>query len=200
MENLVDFGQFILGGGVFFGGAAAVIFGPPVAAVGLLAAALGVVFVFGMRTKSPMIQGAIRRMNKAFWNPRSMKTAGTPGAYASVIHHVGRRSGTHYRTPVVPTRTEQGFIIVLPYGTRADWVQNLLAAGRGTLTHDGDTYDVDRPEIVPLTDVDASFTRSENTSHRVFRAEQCLRLHIADRETDRPADEASTTSDNGAVT
>jgi deazaflavin-dependent oxidoreductase (nitroreductase family) len=168
----------------------AVILGPPLAAAGLLAVAAGAVFVVGMRTKSPQVQGAVRRMNKAFWNPRSMETAGTPGAYASVIHHVGRRSGTDYQTPVVPTRTEQGFVIVLPYGTRADWVQNVLAAGRGTITHEGTTHEFDRPEVVPIESAGVSFSRSERASHRVFRADQCLRLHVADPERPRPDDES----------
>ena len=159
---------------------AAVFLGPPLAAIGLAGVALGAVFVIGMRTKSPAVQRWVRRMNKSFWNPRSMKTAGTAGAYASVVHHVGRRSGTDYQTPVVPTRTDEGFVVVLPYGTRADWVQNVLAAGGGTLTHEGTTYRFDEPEVVALDEAGVPFTRSEQTSHRVFRAEQCLRLRVAD--------------------
>jgi len=38
-----------------------------------------------------------------------MKTAGTPGAYAGAITHVGRRSGRVYETPVGPFATDDGF-------------------------------------------------------------------------------------------
>jgi Domain of unknown function (DUF4386) len=38
-----------------------------------------------------------------------MKTARTPGAYASAITHVGRRSGRVYETPARPFATDAGF-------------------------------------------------------------------------------------------
>jgi deazaflavin-dependent oxidoreductase (nitroreductase family) len=143
-------------------------------------AAVGAVFVVGMRKKSPAVQRAVRQMNKAFWNPRSMETAGTPGAYASVVHHVGRRSGAAYHTPVVPVKTDDAFIVALPYGARADWAQNVLAAGRATITHEGATYEVDRPELVPTEEVDAYFGKSERKTHRAFRVDECLRLRRVD--------------------
>ncbi len=93
-----------------------------------------------------------------------------------MVRHVGRRSGTAYETPVVPAATEDGFVIALPYGTRADWVQNALAAGRVTITHEGETHEVDRPEVVPTVDVDAYFGESERKAHRAFRVDECLRL------------------------
>jgi deazaflavin-dependent oxidoreductase (nitroreductase family) len=145
--------------------------------VALAAAALAATFVVGMRRKSPGVQRAVRRMNKAFVNPRAMHDAGTPGAYASVIHHVGRRSGTTYETPVVPEATEDGFVIALPYGTHADWVQNVLAAGRATVTHDGATYEVDHPEVVPTDTVETYFDASDRRAHRAMHVDECLRLH-----------------------
>lgn len=149
-----------------------------------LAATAAAVFVVGMRTKSPRVQRAVRRINRAFWNPRAMETAGTPGAWASVVHHVGRRSAAAYHTPVVPVKTDDGFVVALPYGRRADWVQNVLAAGRATLTHEGRTYEVDRPEFVPIESADDLFDDSDQTMHRVFNVAECLRLHIVDAEPD----------------
>lgn len=150
------------------------------AAATLVVVAVAVTFVVGMRTKSPTVQRAVRRMNKAFWNPRAMETAGSPGAYASVVHHVGRRSGTTYRTPIVPVRTDDGFVIALPYGDRADWVQNVLDAGRATLTHDGETHLVDRPELVPTHEVDSWFGASERRAHRTLDVDRCLRVHLVE--------------------
>ncbi len=149
---------------------------------GLLAvgAVLGAVFLVGMRRKTPSVQRVVRLVNKAFWNPRSMKDAGTSGAYASVVHHVGRRSGAAYQTPVVPVKTEDGFVIALPYGTRADWVQNVLAAGRASIAYEGETYYVDRPEVVATEDVDVYFDGSERRTHRAFHVDQALRLYGVD--------------------
>lgn len=169
--------------------------GPPMALLLLVVVATGAVFVIGMRRKSPGLQRAVRRMNRAFWNPRSMESAGTPGAYASIVHHVGRRSGAAYETPVVPVKIEDGFVIALPYGTHADWVQNVLSAGRATMTYEGDTYELDRPEVVPTEEVDAYFDESERTTHRAFKVDECLHIHYADATTDQP-----TKRRNGAVT
>ena len=46
-----------------------------------------------------------------------------------VVHHVGRRSGRQYRTPVNVFRTPDGYVFALTYGSRAEWVRNVLAAG-----------------------------------------------------------------------
>lgn len=151
----------------------------PLAALSVVAAAaaaLGLAFLVGMRTKSPGVQGVVKRMNKNFWNPRAMETAGMPGAYASIVHHVGRRSGTTYQTPVVPVKTDDGFVIALPYGPGTDWVQNVLAAGRATITHEGETYEVERPSVVPIDGLEVSFGGSDAQMHRIFGVEQCLRL------------------------
>ncbi|MGZ4612806.1 MAG: hypothetical protein ACXV1K_06490 [Kineosporiaceae bacterium] len=51
-----------------------------------------------------------------------MRTAGSPGAYASVVRHVGRTSGRRYETPVVPVATDGGFVVPLPYGPGTDWL------------------------------------------------------------------------------
>jgi deazaflavin-dependent oxidoreductase (nitroreductase family) len=68
--------------------------------------------------------------------------------YAAVIRHIGRRSGKTYATPVVADRVTDGFILPLPYGTRVDWLRNVLAAGRATIQVSGHAYDVVEPEII----------------------------------------------------
>jgi deazaflavin-dependent oxidoreductase (nitroreductase family) len=134
-------------------------------------------FVFGMRAKSPVVLKAVRRFNRRFVNPRQMKTAGTPGSYAGVIRHLGRRSGRAYETPVGPFAAADGFVIALPYGTSSDWVKNVLAAGSATLVTEGETYDVDEPEIVPLSDVVDVLPSRERRNLRLFGVEQALRAH-----------------------
>lgn len=146
-------------------------------AVGALVAGLvllGLAFVLGMRAKSPVVLGAVKRLNRRFVNPRQMRTAGTPGAYAGVIRHVGRRTGRVYETPVGPFPTADGFVIALPYGTSSNWVKNVLAAGSATLVTDGETYDVDEPEIVPLGEVVDVLPGKERRNLRLFRVEQAL--------------------------
>lgn len=149
---------------------------------GLLAGVLTilVVFLLGMRMHAPWVLGAVRRFNRAVFNPQQMKTAGTPGAYASVIRHAGRTSGRIYETPVGAVPTDDGFVIALPYGTQADWLKNVLAAGSATVVNEGCTYDVAQPEIVPMDVVADDFPEAEQRTHRVFGVDQALRVRRAE--------------------
>ena len=147
----------------------------------LALAAVGAVFVVGMRRKSPAVLRTVRRFNRAVMNPRMMRTAGTPGAYASVIRHVGRRTGRAYETPVVAEPAADGFVIALPYGTTANWVRNVMAAGSATVVEEGVTYQVDRPEIVPMALVADCFPEKDQRAHARFRVDQCMRLRPVDR-------------------
>lgn len=133
-------------------------------------------FFLGMRYKWPFVLDGVRRMNRRLMNPRQMRTAGTPGAYAGIIHHVGRRSGREYRTPVGIVPAEDGVAIVLPYGTRPDWLQNVLAAGRAEITHDGDHFPVSDPQVVHVDASGAAFTPADRRTQRLYGVDQCLRL------------------------
>jgi deazaflavin-dependent oxidoreductase (nitroreductase family) len=74
--------------------------------------------------------------------------AGRKNGYAAVIRHIGRKSGKQYSTPVGAERVQDGFIIPLGYGTQVDWLQNVLAAGRATLSANGETHEVTEPEVI----------------------------------------------------
>lgn len=152
------------------------VIGSVLGAVILIVAALGVVYVVGMRRKSPVVVEAVRRFSRRVVNPRMLQTAGRPGAYASVIHHTGRTSGREYRTPVVAAPTEDGFVIALPYGTTSNWVRNVLASGSATIDHEGAEYRVEHPELVPLALVNRYFPVKEQRGHVRFAVDRCLRL------------------------
>ena len=139
---------------------------------------LGIVFLLGMRAKSPPVLSAVRRMNRRFVNPRQMRTAGTPGAYASIVQHTGRNSGKPYETPVETFRTDDGFVIVSPYGTQSDWLKNVLARGSATIVRDGQAYRVHRPELLPIEAADPFLPDGEKRNLRLFNVQQCLRLHL----------------------
>ena len=142
----------------------------------VLVAVTGIAFVLGMRTKSPPVVDTVRKLGRAS-RPLALRSAGGPGG-AAIVHHVGRRSGAVYETPVEAVRTPDGFAIALPYGARADWARNVLAAGAATLVHDGTTYAVERPEVVPLADVDDHFTSRNRAAHKVFGVTDGLRVRL----------------------
>ena len=146
----------------------------------LLLVVFGAVFLVGMRVKSPLVLRTVRRVNRAFFNPRQMRTAGTPGAYASVIRHVGRTSGRPYETPVGAFVTDDGFVIALPYGSDPDWLKNVQASGSAVLVHEGGTYRVDRPELIPTTAAAPYLPVKEQRNLRMFAVDQCLRVRTAE--------------------
>jgi len=78
----------------------------------------------------------------------------------ALIEHVGRRSGTTYRTPILPRRVPDGFEIPLPYGADAQWVQNVRAAGHARLQVHETICELDSPEIVVAAET-LSLTRYE---------------------------------------
>jgi deazaflavin-dependent oxidoreductase (nitroreductase family) len=143
-------------------------------------ATIGSVFLLGMRAKSPFVMGPVVWLSRAVINPRQMRSAGKPGAYAAVIRHRGRVSGRPYETPVGAVATDDGFVIALPYGTRSNWLRNVLARGSANLVHEGHTYAVDRPEIVPMQAAETCFSPADQRSHRVFGVDECLRLRRAE--------------------
>ena len=142
-------------------------------------ATLATVFLVGMRTKSPFVVDRVRRFNRAVTNPRVLRSAGSPGASASVIRHVGRVSGRLYETPVGPFAVGDDFVIGLPYGPGADWVRNVLANGSATLVHEGRTVPVHQPLVVPTAEVVSDLPSSEQRTLRLFGVDQCLRLRPA---------------------
>ena len=90
----------------------------------------------------------VRVFSKHVGNPVMLPMSGRKNFYASAIETTGRRSGKHYATPVVTDRTADGFIVGLPYGTQVDWLRNAVAAGRATIRHGGQTYDVVGPQVI----------------------------------------------------
>ena len=142
--------------------------------VGVVAIAL--VYVLGMRTKSRLVLSPLIRLQRAIINPKQMRSAGTPGAYASVIRHRGRTSGRPYETPVGVVAADDGFLIALVYGSRTNWLQNVLASGSATIVHEGQTYEVDRPELIPMQAVAARFASGDQQGFRLLRVDQALRV------------------------
>ena len=142
----------------------------------LALSAIVIAYVLGLRSKSSTVRDAARRFHHAVGNPLQMRSAGTPGTYASVIRHRGRTTGRIYETPVWAAPTEDGFAIAIVYGSRTDWVKNVLARGAAAVVHEGDTYAVDQPEIVPMESARAYFPAALQRTHRELRVDRCLRV------------------------
>lgn len=150
-----------------------------VASIVGLAVVMLSVLVAGMRWKVPPVLDAVRRMNRTVTNPRVMRTAGSAGTQTSLIRHTGRSSGRTYETPVDIIETADGVLIALPYGTKADWVRNVVAAGSATIVSGGRSFGVEAPIIAATSDVEGQIPARTLRTLRVFGVTECLHLKRA---------------------
>jgi deazaflavin-dependent oxidoreductase (nitroreductase family) len=138
--------------------------------------AIAILYVLGIRSKSSTVRTAVRRFHHGVGNPLQLRSAGTPGTYASVLRHQGRSTGRTYQTPVWAVPTDDGFVIAIVYGSGTDWLKNLLASGTAAIVHEGATYQVDQPEIIPIQSARAYFPATLQRTHRLVGVEECLRV------------------------
>jgi deazaflavin-dependent oxidoreductase (nitroreductase family) len=120
-------------------------------------------------------RNALRLFTRAT-RPLALRSAGTQRSGTSVVRHVGRRSGRTYETPVIAARHGDSFLIALPYGDRTDWLKNVLASGSAAIVTSGHTYEVDRPEVIPMTRATAYFRPREQRMHRQFHVDTALQV------------------------
>jgi deazaflavin-dependent oxidoreductase (nitroreductase family) len=64
------------------------------------------------------------------------------------LHHVGRKSGREYATPVVVRGNSRGTYVPLPFGVGTDWYRNAVAAGGVRTTWRGSDRWLAHPTIV----------------------------------------------------
>lgn len=111
------------------------------------------------------------QINKRVFNPRAVRNPKW-----QVIQHVGRSSGRAYRTPLEALQADDGFIFVLVYGSRSDWVQNVMAAGTAKLEIAGDTVDLDRPELIGAEEAFAQLPADTKRPPGFLKIDEFLRM------------------------
>lgn len=84
------------------------------------------------------------QINKRIFNKMALKQGNWP-----VLTHVGRSSGKVYRTPLEVHPIDDGYMFILIYGSKSDWVQNILAAESASLEIDGKQIELIKPRLVP---------------------------------------------------
>ena len=122
------------------------------------------------------LQAALRRLTQAT-RPLAMRSAGKDKSNTSFVRHIGRGTGRTYETPVVAVEHEDDVLIALPYGDRTDWMRNVLASGHATIVSNGRTFEVDRPQVIAMTEATRYFRPKEQKLHQRFAVDTCLRLH-----------------------
>lgn len=90
----------------------------------------------------------VRRLNRAYLNPMIRRIAGRVPGPLVLLRHRGRASGRLYVTPLIAQQTANSFVIPLTYGERADWVKNVLDAGKAEVRHGAATCAVINPVVL----------------------------------------------------
>lgn len=104
-----------------------------------------------------------------------------------VLHHVGRRSGKVYDTPLGMRPLGDSFIMPRTFGENAAWYLNVVAAGWCQVTYLGRTYTLVDPEIIEYAAASAAFPRYELAQFRLIGINEFLRLRIAPAGWARPS-------------
>jgi deazaflavin-dependent oxidoreductase (nitroreductase family) len=120
--------------------------------IGVLLGVAGLVGAVLLSSLTPRVlrrnQDWLRRDLFRRYNDVNRISAGTPRSLFALLHHVGRRSGRTYETPLGVLPYGDGFLLPLTYGRECDWCRNVFAAGTCTLAWKGQTYELSRPEII----------------------------------------------------
>ena len=126
----------------------------PVIVAGVVVALYLFLLGWGMLMRVRRVSDWTRQLTKR-GNPYLRKVAGTRLGMVyfnlSALHHVGRRSGRTYVTPLSAYRLGDGFVLAAAY-PHVDWLENVLAAGKCTLTWNGEEYALERPEVIPRSE------------------------------------------------
>jgi deazaflavin-dependent oxidoreductase (nitroreductase family) len=120
-----------------------------------------------------MLSRRIARFNRVVTNPIMGRLAPwLPGfGIVGIIYHRGRKSGREYRTPVNAFRRGDGYVLALTYGSRADWVKNVLAAGQCDLYTRGQRHHLVNPTL---------YIDTERSGIPAFFRWALIRLNVAE--------------------
>jgi deazaflavin-dependent oxidoreductase (nitroreductase family) len=119
-----------------------------------------------------------RRVANRYLNPVMRHVARRLPGFG-ILTHRGRKSGRSYSTPINVFRRDGVYYVFLTYGSDAQWVKNVLAAGSASLETRGrvvalvDPELVDDPELRPAPPVVRLIER------RVAGATQYVRMRPA---------------------
>ena len=124
----------------------------------------------------------LRRFTVYILNPLLHPIAGHLPGFAIVVH-VGRTSGQIYRTPVNVFVRDGQYVFALTYGSKVNWVQNILAAGGCELETRGKSIRLTEPRLI----VDPTLRLLPNPARWIERSQGATEILVL-----RPIEDAAT--------
>lgn len=89
----------------------------------------------------------LRPFTSKVFNRLSIHFAGWMPTFA-ILTHVGRTSGTTYRTPINVFRRGDHYVFALTYGSDVQWLKNIMAAGECMMRTRGRDVHLVEPELI----------------------------------------------------
>jgi deazaflavin-dependent oxidoreductase (nitroreductase family) len=89
----------------------------------------------------------MRRVNRVFTNP-VLGTIAWLVPPLAIVHHVGRKTGRAYSSPVIAFQRAHGAVIPMTYGRDVDWARNIVRTKECTLEQMGHRVTLRNPRIV----------------------------------------------------
>lgn len=110
---------------------------------------------------------AVATFNRRFTNPLARSIVPWLPLLGT-LEHVGRKSGSTYRTPLLTFKTGDGFVILIGYGPESDWVKNVFAGGPTALHKMGRIVALGNPRIVDKADASQLISPASRLFYRLF--------------------------------
>lgn len=120
------------------------------------------------------------QINKRLFNPRALEN----GKW-QVLTHQGRSSGRAYRTPLGAYEIDETYLFVLVYGSRSDWVQNVLARGSATLQDGDEIVGLAHPKLISADEARGLLDGRAGMPPRLLGIDEFLRMDIVSRDRER---------------
>lgn len=125
-----------------------------------------------------MFPNRMRYVAKHVINRLTSRNAGSAKSPFAILHHVGRRSGKDFETPIMVAPLSEDFVFALTYGPKVDWYRNLQANGQGTLTWHGKTYTITKLEPLDRSTGLAVHHLHERIILRILSVQNFIRVKV----------------------
>jgi deazaflavin-dependent oxidoreductase (nitroreductase family) len=119
-----------------------------------------------------------RHVATRFVNPVMRRVAGNLPGFG-VLTYRGRKTGRIYHTPINVFRRGDAYVFFLTYGSDAQWVRNVLAAGSCSLETRGRMVDLVEPELISDPELRPAPPIVRFAERRIAGATQYLRMRAA---------------------
>jgi deazaflavin-dependent oxidoreductase (nitroreductase family) len=99
--------------------------------------------------------------------------------YFGVVTYPGRKTGNIYHTPINVFRRGETYVFFLTYGSEAQWVKNVIAAGSCALETRGRVVQLIEPHLITDPELRPAPLLVRFVERRLAGVTQYLQMHAA---------------------